>query len=141
MTFDDAHHDLVYYGEDRDLHRQIIETVLQLPERVGRFALDRCRFLSVGESVYGMTLPGRIGLSAGPGRRSRNMWIILLADPLPEEHALSIIADEIAHAWLKHDRLGNPPKDCEIEAANMTLAWGFTGKGADAEYSNAPFAR
>ena len=85
MTFEEVHYDLAYYGEDRNLHRQIIVTIMRLPDEFQPFALGRCRFLSVGESVYGMTLPGKIGSSGWPGHRTRNMWITLLTNPLPEE--------------------------------------------------------
>jgi hypothetical protein len=70
-------------------------------------------------------------------------WIILLDERITdegEEVTMGIIAHEIAHAWLKHDRhhYATPP-ECEIEAADLAKAWGFTGRGADADYCHAPF--
>ena len=128
-----------YYGEYEAVERTIVETICRLPDPIARFALDRCRFLSVGASVYGMTLPGRAGVASWPEQRSRNIWLIVLADPLPDDSSHSIVAHEIAHAWLKHDRLGFPPEDCEIQAAETAKIWGFIGKGADSNYCNAPF--
>jgi hypothetical protein len=62
------------------------------------------------------------------------MWVILLDENIPEEDRESAIAHEVAHARLGHDRLGEMPDDCETQAANLVKEWGFTGKGADAEY-------
>ena len=47
----------------------------------------------------------------------------------------SVIAHEIAHAWLKHD-LTNPGADdeqMEAEAAALCKAWGFHGLGTKAK--------
>lgn len=70
-----------------------------------------------------------------------NRWIIVLTEELPTNDAHGIIAHEIAHAWLRHDRFADHPEDCETKAANLTREWGFTGKGADAVYCNASKSR
>ena len=132
--------DLAYYGEHDGLWVAIVETVVRLPERVRRFALNRCRFVSIGLSVAGYVLPGRIGVDE-PTKRSRNMWIVVLDETMFEhmpDDIHSVIAHEIAHAWRKDDRLAFPPDDCELKAANLAQEWGFVGKGADPEFANRP---
>jgi hypothetical protein len=99
---------------------------------VGRFALDRCAFTSVGQTILGMALPGRIGVHVAE-RRSKNVWIIVSLDQEPGEELQTTVAHEIAHAWLGHDRCGDMPTDCEEQAARLAKSWGFGGEGADAE--------
>ena len=135
--FEQTAYDLAYYGEDPITERLIVEAISRLPERVAEFALDRCRFLSVGLVTLGMAMPGKV-CSHPFERRTRNMWLILLAEGLPDEDAHSIVAHEIAHAWLGHDRLSvELPTECERDAATLTYEWGFTGKGADPGYCSA----
>ncbi len=132
--FEEIHYDLSYHGESLDIHRQIIETILRLPEKVTKFAVENCCFISVGGAICGITLPGRIATNLR--RTTRNVWIIVLSENCNEKDIHSIIAHEIAHAWRKDDRLANPPEDCEIQTANLVRDWGFTGCGADAVYCN-----
>ena len=62
------------------------------------------------------------------------MWLILLEENLTEKDARSIIAHEIAHAWLGHNRLAaDTDASVEIEAVRQVKQWGFTGLGADEE--------
>ena len=131
---------LDYYGDDEGTRQLIARVVLQLPSDVAEFTLDRCRFLSIGESCYGMTLPGRIG-THWLDDNSSNVWLILLVenlDRLPGEDARSIIAHEIAHAWLGHDRTAPESEDFRTDAARLTQQWGFYGKGSDPDYCRAP---
>lgn len=138
---------LAYFGDHAPLQQTIVETIARLPDEVAEFALERCRFISVGESLFGVVLPGRIGVDHYRGRPAGHYsealpadnWIIVLADPLPDEGAHSIVAHEIAHAWRGDDRLGNPPDDCEEATARLTAEWGFSGLGADAEYCSGGF--
>jgi hypothetical protein len=133
ISFEEISYDLAYHGSDRALELAIIETIQRLPQEVARFALDQCRFLSVGETSFGTTLPGRIA-SDWQGS-TENMWLLLLAEGMPGDDIHSVVAHEIGHAWLKHDRLSpNVPDDCEIQTANLVRDWGFTGKGANADY-------
>ena len=129
ITRDEAG-DVAYYGEDEVFRWRIGEALMRLPDDVARFALARCRFVSVGRATHGMVLPGRIGTHHYE-RRSRNMWIILLDENVAEANVHSAIAHEIAHAWRRDDRLGEPPKDCEEQTARLVEKWGFTGIGAD----------
>jgi len=128
-------HNLSYYGEDQHLFDCIVRTVQKLPDQVAHFAIDRCRFLSVGRSCWGMTMPAYIA-THNVEKRTRNIWLILLEELIPDDEIDSAIAHEIAHAWLKHDRMGDFPEDGEIAAANLTRRWGFSGKGTDPEYCN-----
>ena len=152
---------LQYYGDDDKLLARIIQTIARLPEEIAQFAIDQCVFLSIGTLNIAMTFPGTVSLgrnriaafdeSYNHLKLWENMWLILLEeDPrermpgdiekLGEELGLedvqSIIAHEIGHALLAHDRLGESPEDCETQAAQLTKSWGFSGKGADAEYCN-----
>ncbi len=136
MTVEEAAYHLAYHGEDEIMRRVIAETITRLPEEAAAFALDRCYFASVGRTCYGMTLPGRVGRH-GIEKRTHNMWFILLDERLPAEDAHGLVAHEIAHALLKHDRLSSEcPDDCETQAAKLTRQWDFSGKGADADYCN-----
>jgi hypothetical protein len=111
----------------------IIRTLLKLPQDVRDFALERCRFVSVGKGAAGITLPGRIG-SHAYDKRTRNMWLIVLDDNEPAEQVEATIAHEIGHAWRHDDRLDMPPEDCEEQTAELARSWGFTGRGADPEF-------
>lgn len=132
MTPEEIAYDLAYYGED--LHgtfRVLVETIARLPDDVATFALGRCCYVSVGEAAYGMVLPGRIGVDH-LSRRSADRWIVVLAEaPMAQPGAHGIVAHEIAHAWRRDDRLGQPPADCERATAELTAQWGFDGIGAD----------
>ena len=129
--------DLAYYGEDEELRVHIALVLSRLPDRIVRFALDRCVFLSVGRTTSGMVLPGRITVHHHE-RRSRNRWLVLLDENMPNDD--SIIAHEIAHAWLRHDRLSADDQQLwERDAAETAKSWGFVGRGCDVEYCEAPY--
>jgi hypothetical protein len=118
-----------YYCDSNEAQWLAIQTVARLPREVREFVFERCVFLSIGHVNHGMALPGTI---AQP-----DTWIILLGERLPQKDAHSIVAHEIAHAWLGHNRFAlDVPPDCETQAANLTRDWGFTGKGANARYCN-----
>jgi len=138
---------LAYYGDDAVLERTIVETLARLPDDVRVFALDQCCFLSVGGANHGMVLPGRIGrqeadyTDVGPGESlDGDPWLVLLSESLPPRDAHGIVAHEIAHAWLGHDRLSlDVSPECEIDTANLTGRWGFTGLGANPEHCIKPY--
>jgi len=119
---------------------EAIRTVLRkLPNDVGLFAYGRCVFISIGLGSFGMTLPGRIS-SHLVDRRTRNMWLIILDERVPDDEVQGTIAHEIAHAWLKHDQISiDIPETCEVDAALLTKSWGFTGKGTDPDYCDRPY--
>lgn len=122
-----------YLGESDETHTWILETINRLPMDVAAFVADRCCFVSVGKNTLGLTLPGRIGVHFLE-KRTRNCWIIVLEDDVSPEHAHSLVAHEIAHAWRGDDRCGIHPEDCEIETAKLVKRWGFKGLGADVEF-------
>lgn len=111
-----------YLGGSPTMSAALVDAIRRLPREVALFAIERCAFLSVG-AAWGVTLPGRIGVDAKT-RRSSNMWIIALDDNMPASEMAGAIAHEIAHAWLKHDRLGDPPATCETDAAILAKSWG-----------------
>ena len=96
------HYEIAYYGDDPELGIAITETVTGLPKNIWEFVIETCAFLSVGETCNGMVVAGRIGVHPRE-RRSRNMWLVILAENMLSDDKYSIIAHEIAHAWLKHD--------------------------------------
>lgn len=106
MSFEEAAYDLRYYGENRDMERLIIETIVRLPYEISEFACERCRFISVGKGINGITLPGRIG-GHFLEKKSKNKWIILLDDNLikSEKNAQSVIAHEIVMAQTSADEM------------------------------------
>jgi hypothetical protein len=125
---EEIHYDLAYWGDSEEMEIAIVRTIAKLPEEVAGFAVEECCYLSVGRSCLGMVLPGDIG---------KEKWIILLDERISKRDLHGAIAHEIAHAWLKHDRTSpDCPVDCEVQAATLTKAWGFAGKGADVEYCN-----
>lgn len=128
----DIAHRLSYFGEHQTTLTRVAQCIAALPTEVREFALDRCRFVSVGHGVCGLTLPGRIATQEG---RTRNVWIIVLDEEEDPDQAKGTIAHEIAHAWLGHDRLGlDSSVEMEVEAARLAREWGFKGTGADPEF-------
>jgi hypothetical protein len=124
---------LSYLGENLQMEADIIQTLIKLPREIRNFALERCRFVSVGRGIVGITLPGKIG-SDSRTKRTRNMWIIVLDDNESPDEVETTIAHEIAHAWRGDDRMGEMDEECEEKAAAVTRDWGFQGRGADPEF-------
>jgi hypothetical protein len=84
-----------------------------------------------------MVLPGRIGVHHYE-KRSHNCWLIILDEKSIEDD--SVIAHEIAHAWLRHDKLSAEDQETwEVDAANLTKSWGFEGRGSDADFCEGPY--
>lgn len=131
-SLEGIHYRIAYLGESEFTRAHIANAVSRLPGDVQDFACERCRFVSVGEGAMGITLPGSIGVNAHE-KRSRNMWIIVLDDRIPVEELDGVVAHEIAHAWLGHNRCEEVTVDDEVAAATLTREWGFTGRGADPE--------
>ena len=149
------------YCDNIEVHTAVLKTVSRLPADVQEYACERCVFLALAEN--GMVFPGRITyphwsesvemleqapkgaskleladyLEAAFDRKAK--WIILLPGCLAADEAQSIIAHEIAHAFLGHDRLSICDFiDVETEACNLVRSWGFGGRGADVEHCTAP---
>jgi hypothetical protein len=112
-----------YYGFDQMLRETILETVRRLPEGVAKFVSQQCSFVSVGPTGWGMAIPGN-ALEI-----TTNTWFIVLEERMPLRSRHSIVAREIAYAWLGHDRL-SPACDpaSETQALGLTAAWGFKGR-------------
>ena len=137
--------DVSYYGGDQETHELITKTISRLPEEIIEFALSSCVFMSVGRSDYGLVMPPdtkaekpdpKIGVDDRFFYWAHDRWLIFLADHLPDDDALGIIAHEIAHAYLGHDRLNYKlTMEVEREAANLAKAWGFTGIGTDEQWA------
>jgi hypothetical protein len=117
-----------YHGHDEETRQRILKTIARLPDKVARFALKRCVYFSAGRANHGMVLP--------PRALERGRWVVILTENMPERSSESIIAHEIAHAWLKHDAFAFDINAAEVEVAAAQLAheWGFTGHAADPEH-------
>ena len=99
-----------YDGHNPETERLITEVVARLPEPVASFVHAHCAFLSLG---VGHTAGWR-----GP------FWLIVLRDDLTpaDIHAPSLVAHQIAHAWLQRDE---DQADDERHAAALIRTWGF----------------
>ena len=169
-SYEDILYELSYYGDDAEVESYLVKVIDQLPQDVASYALEHCSFLSTGRATSGMVLPGIVakpehlyGLelatqsARGQGNLSElrqyqaaarkldsaAMWLVLLDERIADEgedEAMGVIAHEIAHVWLKHNRLEDTSApECEIEAANLTKTWGFNGRGAEADFCYSPF--
>ncbi len=101
---------------EHEFERTLERVQKRLPADVLAFALTRCVVVAVGEDIHAQTLEP----NAAP-----DLWIIVLRENEREE---SIVAHEIAHAWLGHR--GNSAEN-EQEARAQVLSWGFSGPAAD----------
>jgi hypothetical protein len=139
LSFDHVAYELRYFGDDQEIYQALVATIMRLPQDVAEFVLERCSFVSVGGETWAQTMPVW-ALVRDLESIPENVWVITLSEKLSAEDLHSIIAHEIAHAWLKHGEwlkhgktIYKPP-DAESQAANQARDWGFTGKGADAEF-------
>lgn len=122
-----------YYGEDPDIERAIVAVFVKLPIEVIDFIFRKCAFLSVGRSCLGMVVPQMLAQTNPEDVKGR--WLILLEERTPKRQIKSVIAHEIAHAWLEHNHLSLAcPKECEIQVALLAKQWGFKGWGADEDF-------
>jgi len=110
---------LHFYTFEPELRRQITLTVSRLPSDVAEWVREHCVFMAFEKGDYGEVWPG----TAFAGE---DWWFVFLKSPLPKRHAHGIIAHEIAHAWLHHDKFNVPP-DGEEQAHRQARAWGFRG--------------
>ncbi len=130
-TFKDAWYDCgsvnFYAGDDEGFQAALSRVLVRLPSKAREYALRRCTIFSIGEGAGGIVWPSRI-----VDRRKRRWVIVIDANTDDLE---SVIAHEIAHAWLGHDRLNpNIGRQVEVDAANLVRAWDFGGRGADPEH-------
>jgi hypothetical protein len=168
MSPEEAFERIAFYCDHPGIHSLIAKTVSKLPDEVAVYACCQCIYLSIGDETFnGVVLPGRIAhpttvdiaqMIAEAPRGSDisaltdyvdqvesrlQRWIVLLNESIVgSEDAESIVAHEIAHAWLRHDRLGlDVSSDSEREAEELTGEWGFSGLGADVEHCTSPFRK
>lgn len=93
----------------------------RLPADVQEYVDDKVTFICLSEDLAGLTvrLPG---------------WTIILSDTIAHEDVESVIAHEIAHAWLKHDSLcSDDQAKREADARRQAREWGFFGHGAHSD--------
>ncbi len=126
MNIEEIYDDVSYYGDDAYLHAAIARALAKVPKTVLEFVLEKCIFLSTEQ--IGIVWPGRIAKKCS--------WIIILNFcDLEEDDWESVIAHEVAHAFLGHDRMGlDDQLDLERQACSLVKEWGFTGLGTDTEY-------
>lgn len=121
----------VYLGNDEDMSLLIGDVLVRLPDEPLLKAIDHFVFASVGRSNQGLILPANI-LNGGEAES----WLILLDDAMitsrQAEDVRSVIAHEIAHAYLRHDPLANAGDvSIELGASRLAREWGFQGSGTD----------
>ena len=114
--------ELRYYGDSPSTEIIIIRTLQALPSKIRKYALAKCVFLSIGNAL------GTVWPSYIINRRERP-WLILLKDGGITDGE---VAHEVAHAWLKHDRMDpETGPACEIEACRLARECGFDGLAAN----------
>ena len=83
--------------------------------------------------VLGMIVPQMLAQTNPDDVQGR--WLILLEERTPKRQIKSVIAHEIAHAWLNHNHLSSScKKEREIQTALLAKQWGFKGWGADEDF-------
>lgn len=123
---------LALYGCDA-IRPEIVRAVSRVPEEVQTFAAERCAFLALPDGLDGAVWPGRIATHFHGS--DADAWIVLLDSPLPEDAGEAVVAHELAHAFLRHDKLGQgDAAEIERQAAELARAWGFTGYTTDPEH-------
>ena len=163
MDIETLHYRIPDYCDNVAVHTQLLRTVERLPDGVQEFVCERCVFLALAD--HGMVLPGRITYphfaetaemveKAPPNasfskltdyveehERTAPKWIVLLQGTPSDDE--SILAHEIAHAYLGHDRLaiydGDEAGHAEMAACELTKSWGFQGLGTDTDHCTAQF--
>ncbi len=106
-------------------------TVQKLPNKVKEFVYKNCEFISIamfgGKTIY-----------AKSEFLQKRHWLIILCHQRINNEYTSVIAHEIAHAWLghKHEERGVELEEAapkEKEACLLVKQWGFKGIGAELE--------
>lgn len=125
---------IVYLGEDEELLALIGDAVRRLPDEALLLATERCVFVSVGRTAEGLTLPPYVLQHGEDGDNLH--WLILLDDGMMNDKAAddveSVIAHELAHAVLGHDRMADDgDRSIELAAVRLAREWGFEGSGTD----------
>jgi len=105
----------------------IVKTISKLPDKVKEFIYDNCQFTAIssdsGQTICMTTKQNRM-----------RPWLIILSEENKEDYE-SVIAHEIAHAWLRHKGAPGeilPIEKCksnELEACFFARQWGFVGSG------------
>jgi hypothetical protein len=123
---------LTYFGEGHETEQAIVSALVSVPAEVREFALDYCRFFSIGDGLLGPYVPGMVALDPATGSTD-GVWLVVLAEGLEAEDAESIVAHELAHLWLGHEVGVESGRWNETEeaACELTRSWGFTGKGSE----------
>lgn len=110
-------------GDETELPELIFKTVVQLPKDIQEFVCEHCRFLSIGGSANALVLNGSLAFPFPLNSPDGIKWaiehgkienfllnppkLILLSghviDEYEPEDIMSMIAHEIAHAFLGHE--------------------------------------
>jgi len=129
-SLEGVHYQLSLEGVDIErLDVCITKTVAKLPDDVRHFVYDSCSFLSV-----------QLGLTWPPDDRWKIILDDSMADDLDPSDVESVIAHEIAHAYLGHSVFTLPELNpsgkyatspVEVEARELAEQWGFEGIGTE----------
>jgi hypothetical protein len=110
-----------YLSNDSGTHSALVRALSRLPDDALEFVVDKCAFFSIGGGSNGQCLPSRFTGEAE--------WLILIDNDAPDLE--TVIAHEVAHAYLGHGLEDATKEETEKQAREQVRAWGFTGKGAD----------
>jgi len=108
---------LTYHHGGQSIFGHIVETLLKLPSEVAEFVLARCAFVSMTEEYLGSVLHARILRGAD--------WVIFIGPGVSTGQAQSVVARQIAYAWLRYDNYGLLPSDHKSETHALIREWGF----------------
>ena len=112
----------IFAGDDDQLRLALASVLVRLPKRIRHFVQRRCQILSIGRGARAITWPASIV-------DKRVKWLIVMSETAfrSQRQRESLIAHEIAHAWLKHNRLDpDIALDVEEDADKQAVAWGFS---------------
>lgn len=149
VTYEEMFSKAPYFGQDMVMRATLAQVLTRVPESVREFVLGKCVITSSVEPRFG----GIVWKAQVPKQAldsPHEFWLIVLSElawsagmdmvrrkglkevaKSQNERWRHIIAHEIAHAYLGHDRM-NPdlPEDTEAEADRLAARWGFANSDA-----------
>jgi hypothetical protein len=115
---------ITLYGVSDEITRRVIEKVLtRLPEKVNKFVMTWCLFVSLRPDVRGMMLP----IHVLDDQYHLGYLIVVDHVHMQSQWAQDIVAHEIAHAWLDHT-YEHEATLLEDECNDQAVEWGFRRK-------------
>lgn len=114
-----------------DLMRLVTQALMRIPDEVREFVYETCRFTAICNTTVYRNIKEY---------RNYSWHIFLSGDYIDDDDYQSIIARQIAHAYLGHNKKGgymSPEIEealkYEREACALVKKWGFVGSGAEVD--------